>query len=191
MAGNVNIRTLLGFVIVALVVALAVMIARNFKGFETTEILDNLPANVDLAMKRIQYTETQDGVPQWALQADSATHSFSQGATDIENIHMVFYDQGELGDVTLTADRGKFFSDPQVVQVEGNVAVKSPEGYTFYTDALTFTAEDRYIRTDDDVRLLSGAADIKGNGMLLHIDTRKISVLRRVSAVIEGQGGGL
>lgn len=188
MAGNVSIRNILGFIIVALVVALAVMIVRNFQGFETDEVLDNLPANVDLAMKRIQYTETQDGVPQWTLQADSATHSFSQGTTDIENIHMVFYDQGELGDVTLTAEKGQFFSDPQVVQVQGNVVVKSPEGYTFYTNSLTFTADDRLIRTDDDVRLLSGAADIKGTGMILHVDTRKISILHTVSAVIEGQG---
>lgn len=188
MAGNVNIRNILGFIIVALVVALAVMILRNFKGFDGDEILERLPDNVDLAMSRIQYTETQDGVPQWTLQADSAMHSFSQGTTDIQNILMVFYDQGELGDVTLTADSGKFFSDPQVVHVQGNVVVRSPKGYSFYTDSLVFTSADRIIRTEDDVRLLSGAADIRGTGLLLHVDTRQISILRAVTAVIQEEG---
>jgi len=181
-----NVRNILGFIIVALVVALTVVITHNFQDGDTQEIIASLPKNVDLAMKQVSYTETTEGVPRWTLRADSAAHSVGMGKTSIKNIYMTFFNQGELGDVTLTADNGTYFSDQQVVVVNGNVVIKSPKGYSFFTDSLKFVSEDDMIQTDKSVRIVSDSAEITGRGFRMNLDTRRFQLLHAVKAVIEG-----
>ncbi|MEJ2201997.1 MAG: LPS export ABC transporter periplasmic protein LptC, partial [Desulfuromonadaceae bacterium] len=79
--------------------SLVLMIAWNFQGRSPEEMLKALPANIDLALKKIDYTETREGVRCWRLMADSAERDVNSGVTHIQNVAMTFYDDqgGDIG----------------------------------------------------------------------------------------------
>lgn len=183
MTRRLNVRNLLALVIFALAGALTIVVAQNFRGGAPEEILEALPSDVDLSLRQINYTETEEGRPRWTLVADSASHSVEESVTRIENIHMTFYDE-EMGDVTLTADSGEMLSDSRNVTVRGNVEVKTPRGYALYTDELRYLEAQRLIRTGKPVRLVSEQMEVTGAGMVLDVQKRTLTLLSDVEALL-------
>ena len=96
MKAKLTLRNVLGFVIVLMALSLALTVVHNFRGGLPEEILDALPKNVDLALKKIDYTETRDGVRRWNLTADSAEYNVKSGTTVVQNVSMTFYDEKGL-----------------------------------------------------------------------------------------------
>ncbi len=156
----------------------------NFRGGGPEELIEALPKNVDLALKKINYTETRNGIRRWSLIADSAAHSAAEAITRLEDIRMTFYNEQGLEDGTLTADRGKMNSESRQVQVEGNVVVTSAGGYVFYSEQLWFSDVDRLIYTDVPVRLVAEGMDVTGQGLRLDVQDHSFRLLSDVEARI-------
>lgn len=180
MTSRINARHLLAFLIIALSGALGFFVFQNYRGGVTEEIVASLPRDIDLSLEEISYTETRDGIPRWTLVADSAAHSVGEGRTRIANVRMTFHDVDEQGDVTLTAREGTLRTETREVEVEGDVIVRSPQGYTFFTDRLEYRESDRRIRTEDPVRIVSETMELTGRGMLLDVEDRTFVLLRDV-----------
>jgi LPS export ABC transporter protein LptC len=189
MIRRLNIRSLLAFVILVLAGALTITVIRNFQGALPEEALEALPRDIDLALKEIHYTETSDGLRRWTLDADSAAHNVGEGVTRIENIRMTFYDRQGAEDVTLTARSGSFRAESREVEAYGDVVVKSPRGFAFYTEHLTYREADRVIRTADPVRMVSDRMELTGKGMRLSVVDHTLELLSAVRARIEATAG--
>lgn len=188
MAKKLNVRNLLALLIVVLAGALVATVAYNFRGVEPREIIETLPRNVDLSLKKINYTETREGKRIWTLTADSVDHSASDETTRLENIRMTFYDV--RGDVVLTAERGELREREREVTVSGDVVVENPD-YALRTERLQYHNADRSIRTSEPVRLVGERMEVTGVGMRLDIETRQLKLLSAVEArIAETSGGG-
>lgn len=185
-----TVRRLLGLGIALLAGALAIVVAHNIRAGAPEKVVSGLPSNIDLALKKINYTETRNGVKQWTLKADSAAHVANDGTTRVENIHMVFYAQGELGDVILTARRGQLLTNPKEVRVAGDVVVTSSKGYTLYTQHLHFDQTTNMIETDDPVRLVSERMVVNGKGMKMNVRQHQLTLSADVDATIAGEQDG-
>jgi LPS export ABC transporter protein LptC len=186
-----NVRNLLAVAIVVLAVALTITVVRNFKGGSPEEILESLPRNVDLSLKKINYTETRDGKRHWTLVADSAAHTVEDGITRIENIHMTFYDE-DMGDVVLTAEEGELKSGSREVAVRGDVIVNNPQGYALYTESLLYREAERMISTEEPVRMVSEKMEVTGVGMLLDVQDHTLILLSDIQArlaAVTGESG--
>jgi lipopolysaccharide export system protein LptC len=181
MKKRLHLRNSLAVVILALASALALFIVSNLRGNAPDEVLESLPKNVDLSLKKIDYTETRDGQPTWTLTADSAAHNLKEGVARIENVRMTFFDEG-LGNLSLQADHGELATEKREVTAMGNVVIRSPQGYSFYTDRLDYYERDRTIRTDQAVRLVSSTGTISGRGMRLNVANRTVTLLAEVRA---------
>lgn len=181
MRRRLQLRNGLAVIILVLASALALFIVSNLRGNAPEEVLDTLPKNVDLSLKKIDYTETRDGRQTWTLTADSASHNLKEGVARIENVHMTFFDQ-RLGDLSLEADHGELATDNREVKAMGHVVIRSPRGYSFYTDRLDYREKDHTIRTDQPVRLVSATGTISGRGLLLNVTDRTLTLLADVRA---------
>ena len=181
MKKRLQLRNGLAVVILALASALALFIASNLKGNAPEEVLEGLPKNVDLSLKKIDYTETRDGLRTWTLTADSAAHNLTEGVGRIENVRMTFFDQ-RLGELTVQADHGEVAPEQREVTAMGNVVVRSPEGYSFYTERLDYRESDRIIRTLLPVRMEAPTGTIRGRGMRLNVADRTLTLLAEVKA---------
>ncbi|OHB28320.1 MAG: LPS export ABC transporter periplasmic protein LptC [Desulfuromonadaceae bacterium GWC2_58_13] len=166
--------------------SLALTVVHNFRGGLPEEILDALPKNVDLALKKIDYTETRDGVRRWNLTADSAEYNVKSGTTVVQNVSMTFYDEKGLEAGTLTAQDGETQSDNKMVRVHGDVVVKSTKDYIFYSDQLDYSDVTRMISTESPVRIISAQMELTGKGLQLYVDTLAYRVFSDVKARLHG-----
>jgi lipopolysaccharide export system protein LptC len=179
-------RNVLGFFIVAVVFSLALMIVWNFRGSSPEKILEALPANIDLSLKKIDYTETRDGVSRWNLMADSAERNVNSGVTRIQNVFMTFYDENGLDVGTLSAQTGVIPSDRKNISIYDDVVVRSVRGYTFYSDHLDYSESTRQLTTDVPVRITSERMEITGKGFSLDVDRQFYRLLADVKVQLYG-----
>jgi LPS export ABC transporter protein LptC len=190
MKNKLNIRNFLALAIFVLAGSLAVTVVRNFRGPAPERMLSSIPRNVDLALKKVHYTETRDGVRRWTLVADSAAHDMGDGIAHIKNIRMTFYDADGKGAVTLTARSGELKSAAHEMEARGHVVVKSARGYTVYTDQLRYREDDRTIRTAAPVRLVSTTMVVRGRGMRFDVRHHTIQLLSGIRGRVESADKG-
>jgi LPS export ABC transporter protein LptC len=186
MKTRITTRNVIGFFIVAGAFSLALMIVWNFRGSSPEKILEALPANIDLSLKKIDYTETRDGVRRWNLMADSAERNVKSGVTRIQNVFMTFYDEtgAEVG--TLSAQNGVIQSDSKNISIYDDVVVRSVRGYTFYSDRLDYSELTRQLTTDVPVRITSARMEITGKGFSLDVDRQVYRLLAEVKVQLYG-----
>lgn len=181
MSRRLQLRNVLAVVILALATTLTLFIVSNMRGNAPEEVLDSLPKNVDLSLKKIHYTETREGRQAWTLVADSASHNMSEGVGRIENIHMTFFDP-KLGDLSLTADHGRVLMDQREVAASGHVELKSPRGYTFLTQGLDYREADHTLRSTGPVKLVSSGLRVEGRRLQLNVENRSLVLSGQVRA---------
>lgn len=182
-------RSLLALALVILTGALALTVSRNLQRLLPEDLLDVQVGSADLALQQIDYTETQDGVARWTLQADSAAHQVSEGVTRMENIRLTFLDP-KGGDVVLTARHGTVVFDSREVTLTDQVVVRHPrQGYTLNTERLQYHETGRLVETDAVVEMNSESGiHLTGRGMQLKVDDMTLRLLADVKARIAGKG---
>ena len=60
------------------------------------------------------------------------------------------------------------------------LVIYTQSGYIIYTNHLAWTDQTREIRTQDPVRIVGNGLDVKGRGLLGHLDTEVFEVLEDV-----------
>lgn len=164
--------------------ALVFLVTVGIKPPAVETIIEALPQGVGIALKKISYTETRSGEKLWTLSADSVDHASGQQQTYLENVRVVFYSQGEFGDVTLTSDKGYWFRQQGRIDLEGNVETHSASGYAFYSQKLTYLNEQGLIQTDLPVKVVGRGMEITGTGMRMDTNTHHVYLLSRVQGTL-------
>lgn len=183
--GPMNLRNLLALVILLSVAALAATLVLNLPDQKDAEdLLDALPKQVDLALEKVHYTQTEGGRRRWTLDADSAAYQREAGLANLKNVQMVFFDAGRFSEVRMTAKEGTFDQQQERVEIWGNVEIVTDSGEHFYTDRLRYDQASQLVSSDDPVRLVSPRLELSGTGLLLDIQVGQMTVLRDVRARI-------
>ena len=180
MKGPVSTRNLLLIIIVLLLGGVSFSIWRNFKFITPEKLVEALPEHVDVALDNVDYTETRDDKRFWRLQADSVAHQAQRQEALLENVRMVFFDQGEFGDIYLTARTGKWFSKSGNIELVGDVVVKSDQGQELYCQQLFYDNQAELITTETAVRLVAKDMETRGKGMQVLLAQRRMVILDQV-----------
>ena len=181
-------RHLLLLLALILAGALATIVALRYRpSIQLAEVVKALPSGVDLALQDINYTHSEAGVARWRLVAKQVQHRAEQRGMVVADLHLTFFDAAGIEQGTLTARNGQVTADFSVVEVRGEVQIVSRNGYTLQTDHLTYRQEERSIRTDAPVRLVSTDMQLDGVGLTLDLATQRLQVHDKVRAVVQAQ----
>ncbi len=156
------------------------VISGRFQPPVVEKVVEALPEDVDLALKKVDYTETRGDEKLWTLSADSVDHISGQQETLVENVRMVFFSKGEFGDITLTARKGHWFVQEGRIDLQGDVVAQSSNGFTLYTQTLTYMKEGDLISTDLPVRLVNREMELTGTGLRLPVKDQSLELLSDV-----------
>jgi LPS export ABC transporter protein LptC len=185
-----NIRRFLAFSIVMAVVSVTVAIAlKVHRGKIPAETLSRLPGTIDVAMQKIHYTETRNGLKKWDLLADQAAYDKEREVVHLTGVRLLVAAGGKMGDITLTADRADYDSRSKDVKLVGNVEAKSVSGLKFTTTSVTYLAERSMIKTADRVMLSDGQLTVDGVGMELMTATKDLRIMKDVTATVTRGAG--
>ena len=181
-------RHLLLLLALILAGALATIVALRYRpALELAEVVKALPSGVDLALQDINYTHSEAGVARWRLVAKQVQHRSEPQGMVVADLQLTFFDAAGIEQGTLTARNGQVDADFSVVEVRGEVQIVSRNGYTLQTEHLTYRQQDRSIRTDAPVRLVSTEMQLDGVGLTLDLATQRLQVHDKVRAVVKAQ----
>ncbi len=188
MVSRAYIRRFLMAALLVLVTAITVVVIRNFRGAGPEEFLQEIPGQVDLALKEVRYTETRGGRREWTLVADQASYQREGEVTRIANIQLTFHAEKEGEDVRMTAREGEIRLGTHSVEVWGDVVVSTGKGSSLHTERARYRQSEGMVVADGPVRLISPGLEVTGKGMRLWVESRRMKLLSDVEARLQPQG---
>ena len=184
-----NIRRFL--VILASITALFVVATITFRmrqGGAPARKVPKLPLKVDVSLQRVHYTETRLGKKRWDLSADRAEYNKDSDSTTLSGVRLVVSGTAPTGDLQVTADRADYHNSTRDVLLSGKVHGISGSGMEFSSTRVTYLAAREQLVTSEPVRFKDGGLLLEGVGMEFHTQTRRLRLMKDVSAVYQPQG---
>lgn len=126
------------------------------------------PADADLRLKKIDYTQTQGTVKQWELEAEAASYFKEKNLVLFKKIKLTCFSEGG-GRITLEGEEGEFNTDTQIIHLQGQILVTSEDGYQFRTDSLDFSPSENKIFTLAVIELAGPKLEARGRGLMLNL----------------------
>jgi len=175
-------RHLLVVAILVLAGSLALVISQRYSRIEPARV-EPPEETADLALAKVDYTETRDGKAYWRLQADRASHDLETRRSRLHNVHFEFYGAKNADTMTLDAREGIWDQDAGELEVFGDVVARSAGGYRFATERAHYRQREQLLWTDETVEISSGQFEVWATGMRFRIDQRRMSLLANVRSV--------
>lgn len=137
---------------------------------------------IDLIMRRVRLVEKKGGQKEWELIAKRAEFSKSENKINMEDIRATFYPV-DRKPVTISSKRGIVNNENKNIELNGDVFIKSDDGFKLNTENLTWVASKRILTTDDFVEITGRRFKITGNGLVSNIDSHDMKIMSKVEAV--------
>lgn len=149
---------------------------------------------VDQSIKDMHMIETHEGRKEWELWADNARSIKANEMLELDKVRAVFFsDSGVTFNVT--GQKGNVQVKSKDLKVEGDVLIRSSNGYIFRTPSMQYNSKARRISTLDPVEM-TGPKDLQGNALRLtgvgleaFLEKGSMEVLRDVRAQKSLEGG--
>ena len=147
-----------------------------------------LPLKVDVSLQRVHYTETKLGVKRWDLSADRAEYNKDTDSTALSGVRLVVSGKPPAGDLQVTADHADYHNATRDVELSGKVRGTSGSGMEFTTSRVTYVAARSQLESSEAVRFQDAGLLLEGVGMEFQTQTRRLKLMKDVSAVYRPQG---
>lgn len=176
----------MAILVMAVIVAIAVMVIRNGTGGSAPvrTAIQQLPQNIDIALKKARFTEIQDGVVVWELAAERAEYDKSGNTAYLTDIRMEFEPTKTRGAITVTADSGEYFITEKNIHLKGHVNAATEDDTTFKTDTIKYEGTTSSFLTNDPVIFRQQRLQLTAVGMNLGVNSQKAQFQSSVNATI-------
>lgn len=187
MRSSVYIRPLLALLAMAAIIGIAAVVFRNGSPESKPVQLVNqqLPQNIDIALKKARFSEIKDGVLAWELIAERADYDKTGDIAYLSVIRMEFQKSPSQGAITVTADSGEYYSAKKDIYLKGNVHVVTEEGASFDTHSLDYKGAIARFTTRDPVAFRQQRLRLTALGMDFGVKNQKAHFKSAVVATIE------
>jgi LPS export ABC transporter protein LptC len=126
---------------------------------------------------------TSDGKKRWSINGDSVEITSNSSLIDIIKLTAKVYDQE--GNVTLTADKGQFDREKNIVHAQSNVVITNSDGVYLNTDYLNWDANTQQADTDDFVTAQKDNWQVCGLGAFTQQDLKKVLFKQENTVLIQ------
>jgi len=178
-------------VIILLILVIGFYLTKDRQLNTSPSITQEKDSRDDLKGTNIYYTQTNpdEGV-RWILHAEEVTSS-----TDMQ--HMMFKNfqlrlEPENGSLMeLEGEGGEYDRKTQEINLWGALQGKTNDGYQIMTDHMVIHQKERYLRTDQPVKVIGPFFSIEGKGLFMNIETEMLSILSEVNTFINRESVAL
>lgn len=186
MVSPVYIRPLLALLVIAAIVGIAVAVLRNSPQGSAPAVSVNqqLPNNIDVALKKARFSEIQNGLVVWELVAERVDYNKSGDVAYLTDIRMEFQHTRSQGAVTVTADKGEYSSSAKTVRLNGHVHVVTEDGASFKTSSIVYNGVNSRFTTADPVDFRQQRLQLTAVGMDLGVKNQRAHFISSVEATI-------
>ena len=187
MVPPVYIRSLLALFVTAVIIGIATVVFRNVSQESKPVPSANqqqLPQNIDIALKKARFAEIQDALLVWELVAERAEYDKTGDITYLRDIRMEFQKTASQGAITVTADSGEYFIAKKDIFLKGNIHVVTDEDARFDTEKITYLSAVNQFTTKEPVIFCQQRIQLTATGMDLDVKSQKANFKSLVAASI-------
>lgn len=179
-------RGLLGLSLV-LASSLAYLLLTRSESVSTPQVSPSSSfERADGTVQEFIFRQTKGATVQWEVHAKHARLFQSEHRAVLEDVQVTLFGDagkqlslhGEEG--TLDTVKKDFFLANRTVPI----AVETGDGYTIYTNHLTWSDDQREVRTNDPVVIKGQGLEINGQGLVGKLDSEVFQVLNNVQVDI-------
>lgn len=128
----------------------------------------------------------KDGKKEWELKSEKALGN--KGQWKLKTVDAIFYNQDNQNlFFKVKGDSGLIVIETEDMQIDGNVVIRSSNGYEFRTDTVRYDSKTKTLRSNDPVSMI-GPKDKQGNrlrlkgiGLLASITEKTMDILNDVT----------
>ena len=188
MVSPVFIKPLLAVLVTTAFIGIVVAIYRNgsHDRLPVQSALQKLPRNIDIALKKARFSEIRGGSVVWELVAENVEYDKHGEVAHLSEIRMDFVRSGTSGAITVTAERGKYFSNNNNIQLSGKVHVETEDGIVFDTDSIEYKALESRFKTADKVLFRQQRLTLSAVGLELGVKEQRARFINAVDATVAG-----
>jgi LPS export ABC transporter protein LptC len=143
-----------------------------------------LPHNIDVALKKARFSEIQDGLVVWDLVAERVDYDKGGDTAYLSDIRMEFKNSRSHGTVMVTADNGEYSSSVKSVRLKGHVHLVTEDGASFQTSSIVYTGATSQFSTVEPVYFRQQRMQLTAIGMDLSVKDQKAHFHSSVDASI-------
>jgi LPS export ABC transporter protein LptC len=143
--------------------------------------------NGDIQFLGSGLSQTKDGKMQWQVNADQIQVGADKKMINLTNIRAEMYDNGEQGNIQLTANQGQMDTTNKVMDLRGNITAVSDKGTEFVSSLAKWMANERRFIAEGNVQFRQKDITIMGekleadqNFTLIRVSGNAQAELRRV-----------
>jgi len=182
-----NIRLILAIlVMMAAIGIVAAIFQKDSKPAPPEPVPQQLPRNIDVALRNARFSEMQDGNVVWILKAERAEYDKNGNTAYLSGIHMNFLKGKTTGAITLTASRGEYSTKSRNVKLRGKVHVTTESGASFDSESLDYHAARSRFTTSDTIRFRHQRMSLTARGMELDRNDQVARFNKAIEAVVGG-----
>lgn len=135
-------------------------------------------------MQGVHLVESQSGNRDWELFAEEAEGSQAGGSWKLKAVKVFFYRNNKV-EFTVVGSQGTIDNETKNISVKGNVVTKSNNGYTFETQAISYSSVGREILSPGLVNV-TGPNDKNGSGLKVKGADLRVLVDESVMKISKG-----
>ncbi len=128
-----------------------------------------LAEDIEQVMSSVHLVEARQGLREWELWADQAQSLRGQERWNLFEVKAVFF-SAEGAQFTVTGARGVVELLTKNIRVEGEVLIRSANGYEYRTETVIYSSEDRRLNSPTQVKMLEPRNEF-GQGLSLTGDS--------------------
>lgn len=136
----------------------------------------------DAIISKFTFTQTKGDKVQWQVDAQQARLFEQEKRAVLDDVAVTLFGvQGK--ELTVHGDEGTLNTETKNFLLANRsepLVIYTQSGYIIYTNHLAWTDQTREIRTQDPVHIVGHGLDVKGRGLLGHLDTEEFEVLEDV-----------
>ncbi|MDD2580559.1 MAG: LPS export ABC transporter periplasmic protein LptC [Desulfuromonadaceae bacterium] len=170
----------------AAIIGIAAAVYRNgsHESAPARSVNQQLPHNIDVALKKARFSEIQDGLVVWELVAERVDYDKSGDMAYLSDIRMEFQRTHSHGVVTVTADSGDYSNSAKNVRLNGHVHIETEDGASFKTNSITYAGATHKFTTSDPVAFRQQRLQLTAVGMDMGVNSQRARFFSSINATI-------
>jgi LPS export ABC transporter protein LptC len=189
MVSPVFIRPALVILVITAIICIVIAVSRNGSNHSAPvqSSFQQLPKNIDVALKQARFSEMKDGAVVWELVAEKVEYDKSGEIAHLSGgIQMDFLRTKTQGAVRVTADSGEYLSNTKNIKLRGKVHVLREDAASFDTDSIDYTADVSKFKTEERVIFRHERLTLNATGMEMDLKDQQAHFFSLVDATVAG-----
>ncbi len=176
------------FFVIAIIVGLSLVLAAGiWKGKSRPvqqETQQACPADAEMKLTDMEFTEMQGGKRFWTLCASEAKYFQDQQKTLLQAVRLTFYMDKTGEEIHVRSSEGILHAGTKDIELRGNIRAELPREYVVTTDTAHYNHSNRIVESNDPVHITGPGLELDGNGWEYKIADHVAKVSGKVKATL-------